>query len=140
MTAPRSDPHVQAVLAMLVEALPPTVAVCDARVAGDAPFPYVVVYPDDGLASYAAADGAVTDLRLLIQITSVGTTRQEAAGAADFARAALVGQTPVVDGRCCWPIDQVLSRPVYREDQTRGPDNLSVFTAIDQYELYSVPA
>lgn len=125
---------------MLAAALPPTVAVCDARVDGSTPFPYVVVYPDSGMASHAAADGTVTDLRLLIQITSVGTTRQEAAGAADFARAALVGQTPVVAGRCCWPIDQVLSRPVHREDATRGADNLSVFTGIDQYELYSVPA
>lgn len=140
MTTPRSDPHVQAVLALLTAALPPSIAVFDGQVPGAAPYPYIVVYPDGGTATAPAADGAFVDLTMTVQITAVGTTRQEAAGAADFARAALIGQSPAVPGRYCWPIEQVLTRPVARDDDARAATNQSVFTAIDQYQLMSVPA
>lgn len=135
------NPLVDALLGMLTAALPGTVTVCDGQVAGAVPAPYVVLYPDPGMVTAAAADGVSRDVLLTFQITAVGRTRAEALGAATFARDALVDQTlPPPPGRATWPIQQDLAVPVTRDDTARSADNASVFIAVCRYSFLSVPA
>lgn len=139
MTGIDPNPLVDQLLAILADTLPPTVAVFDGQVPGDATYPYVVLYPDPGMVSAPAADGAFTDVVLKFQITAVGITRSEALGAARFARDALIGIELPVAGRSNWPIEQDLAVPVTRDDTARSADNAPVFMAVAQYSFLSVP-
>lgn len=142
MTAPpRADPHVEAFLDRVRAALGPAgVTVYDGEATGAPPARYLVLYPDPGTVSAAAADGDQQDLLLTVQATACGPTRRDADAVQDAVRQAVVGEELAVTGRYCWPIEQILTLPTRRDDTAKPASNLPTFYSIAQYRWLTVPA
>lgn len=131
-----SRPLVQALLALLGNALPESCPVYWAGAPQSAVPPFAVVYPDSGTKSgfhrNLVNDGP-DELRF--QVTSVGATPDQAQWAADKVAAAVLGSVPTVAGRRVWPAVEEGSQPVRRDDEATG-----TFIATAQYLTRSDPA
>ncbi|MFE7869762.1 hypothetical protein ACFUYE_05355 [Micromonospora humida] len=143
------DAHARAVLDLLdaVDDNPPLV-VYDGAVPKDSttgkskPPPYVLVYvavltpsgemPADSTSLDMDSDRVV----LRAYCHSVGANGQAARMVADRVRAALLGVTPTIAGRDCWPIRHDEGLPADRDEST----GLLVMDQVDVYRLESVPA
>ncbi|MFE3452383.1 hypothetical protein ACFXJ8_26015 [Nonomuraea sp. NPDC059194] len=120
MTAPlESRPLVNAILAMIDVGLPSTIGIYWAGAPTNAATPYAVLYPDIGMESASdrsLSDDVPNDLRF--QVTSVGTTPDQAALVADKVATILLTTVPTVAGRRVRPIRQEAAQPVRRDDES----------------------
>lgn len=128
------DEHVQAVVTLL-ESAGLTVFRADARAATERP--YVVLHTDSGLRSRTGLLAISDRFSMLLQSTCVGDDDWSVKVTADTVSGALLDVSPAVTGRSCWPIENVLSRPVQRDDDLPGQPE---FYAVDQWQLDSIPA
>jgi hypothetical protein len=96
---------------------------------------YTVLWPDLGNPSGSLGDRHA-DLLLEFQVTAVGQTAVQALWMQSAARGVLLGQLPVVTGRQVWPLWQVGSQPVLRDDD----ETPAVFYATAQYQMKTSPA
>lgn len=98
---------------------------------GAAP-PYCIVYPVSATTVAGTAAAPSADVARVLQVTSVGDTREQAQWAADRAAAVLLGadhRTVAIAGRALMqPIGLHSSSGVQRDDTTAGP---ALFYAAD---------
>ncbi|WP_218154268.1 tail completion protein gp17 [Nonomuraea pusilla] len=106
-----------AIIAVVDAALPNTIGVYWGGAPQGVAVPYAVLYPDVGMES--PADRSLSDdvpNDLLFQVTSVGSTAEQAVLVADKVAAALLDAVPAVAGRRVRPIRHEGSQPVRRDD------------------------
>ena len=97
--------------------------------------PYVVVRTDSGQTHGSLGD-RYTDLTMLVWVTAVGGTREQAQWAADKARIALLDNAgPAVSGRLWHPMWQETSQPVQRDDAVSP----ALFYQVAAYRLHTQP-
>lgn len=98
--------------------------------------PYAVVYPQ-GEDIDTDRDGTLADAHdstfFEWQVTSVGSTLEQALGMVDLVRTALLGWTPVVTGVAFGLVELVNALPVLRDDDTSPP----VFYGVDVFRVFS---
>jgi len=136
MNAPlASSPLITALIVMVQAAVPPERKIFWAQAAANAVPAYAVMYPDGGLKSAfhrTLANNGPNELRY--QITSVGSTPDQAQWMADKVAHALLTAIPVVAGRRVWPTVEEDSQPVRRDEESTG-----LFFATAQYLTRSDP-
>lgn len=121
--------------------VPPALVVLHGKVPDDQVPPYVLVYLRLHTPSGAEVPQHVSLERTSDVIDasaychSVSADPIGALGVAGRVRAALLGVTPVIAGRGCYPIAHDDGRPVDR-DESLGP---AVFDAVDVYKFRSQP-
>lgn len=132
MSVATSGPVAKAVLTALRVAWP---RVGDGEAPADLTLPYAVMYDAGG----AGLDGPVADPHAdgapLLQVTCVGSTREQARWLADKLRPTLLTR-PTVTGQVVWQVSLESSRPVQRDDSTAPP----LFYAADQARYLTTPA
>jgi hypothetical protein len=132
------DEHASVVLALLdADNTPPALNVHDGKVPdGTDPraSPYVLVYFDsnDPDSDFNAAPYTFT---LTATCHCVGGNAQAARMVADRVRTALVGVTPTVAGRSCFPISREPGTPPLRDESTGS----LVMDQVDVYTLSTIP-
>lgn len=131
-TVATTEPLTKAVLAALRLAHP---RVGDAVAPKDKTLPYAVLYPSgpgqlDGPVSDQHADGSP-----VLQVTCVGSTREQAQLLADRLRPVLLA-VPTVPGVHVMQVSLESSQPVRRDD-TAPP---SLFYAVDAARFHTTPA
>ena len=137
------EAHARAVLDLLdADNAAPPLVVHDGRVPAKAVPPYVVAYmmvqtpsgdmPVDSTSLDMDSDRVV----LRAYLHSVGANAQAARMVADRCRTQLLGVTPSIAGRECWPIRQDEGMPADRDEST----GMLVMDQVDIYRLESVPA
>ena len=143
------EAHARAVLDLLdADNADPALVVYDGKVPTNpstgksVPPPYVVVYltvqtpsaemPPDSTSLDMDSDRVV----LRAYLHSVGANAQAARMVADRCRTQLLGVTPTIAGRECWPIRQDEGLPATRDEST----GTLVMDQVDVYRLESVPA
>lgn len=134
------DAHAQAFLDLLnaVNDAPPLV-VHDGAVPQLSPTPYVVVYFQDADPLDSPSTHLTHEARRHVADAychSVGDNGQAARMVADRVRGALLGVTPEIAGRACFPIRRTDGQPATR-DETTGR---LVMDKVDVYRLSSIPA
>lgn len=129
MTAPAVLPHLDAMQAALVGA---GLAVG----LGGAPVPaadrYVALYPDPGQAMSESLADRRTDVAVMVQVTCVGPTAEQALWVADKVRGAFFGDL-AVEGRVSWRPEELGGPPVSRDDTVTPP----LYVLPVQYRLRS---
>jgi hypothetical protein len=135
-TPPDVLPHLDAVQAAL-EAADLTVYVGGAPTAAGwtAPDKFAVLYPDAGMAVRASLADNRTDFNSTMQVTCVGSDVERALWVATRVRQALAAPL-AVQGRACWPAEDLGGPPVQRDDDVTPP----VYFVPVQYRLMSIPA
>lgn len=126
--------HVTAVLTLL-DAVP-NLTTYDGLVPARPVLPYAVVWPDSGRAERSSILAASNVVASEMYVTCVGSSREQAQWVAEKVDAALLDVRPTITGRSCWPIEQVLTRPVQRDDDVDPP----LVYAVNVYRLASIPA
>ena len=139
MTAPVTPdvlPHMDAVQAAL-EAVGLTVYIGGAPTSSGwaPPDKFVVLYPDSGMAVRESLADERTDFDSTMQITCVGGDPARALWVAGRVRKALAAAL-VVEGRSCWPPEDLGGPPVQRDDDVSPP----LFFVPVQYRICSTPA
>ncbi|MFJ8110427.1 hypothetical protein [Streptomyces sp. NPDC096132] len=135
-TPPDVLPHLDAVQAAL-EAVNLTVYVGGAPTSSGwtPPDKFAVLYPDPGMAVRASLADNRTDFDSTMQVTCVGSDVERALWVAARVRQALT--TPLaVEGRTCWPAEDLGGPPVQRDDDVTPP----VYFVPVQYRICSIPA
>lgn len=136
MAAPDVLPHLDAVQAALEAA---NLSVYVGGTPGDAgwapPDKFAVLYPDPGMAARASLADERTDFDSTMQITCVGSSVERALWVAGRVRQALA-EPLTVEGRSCWPPEDLGGPPVARDDDVTPP----VFYVPVQYRICSTPA
>lgn len=137
MTTPlASKPLVEALLTMVRTSVGASCPIYWAQAAASVVPPYAVVYPDSGVKSAfnrTLANAGPDELRF--QVTSVGSTPEQAQWVADKTAYALLAAVPTLAGRRVWPAVEEGSQPVRRDDESTG-----LFFATSQYLSRSDPA
>jgi hypothetical protein len=135
-TAPDVLPHLDAVKAAL-EAASLTVYVGGAPTSAGwvPPDLFAVLYPDPGMAVRQSLADDRTGLDSTMQVTCVGSDVERALWVAGRVRQALA-EPLTVEGRVCWPAEDLGGPPVQRDDDVTPP----VYFVPVQYRLCSVPA
>lgn len=123
MTAPYlpASPLVDAILAMVRAAVPATCRIYEGRAAAGVTPPYAVFYFDVGRKSSSertVLNDGPRDLRY--QVTSVGSTPEQARWVADKVTAPLYGSVPAVSGRLVWPAIEEGAQPIRPDDESTG--------------------
>jgi hypothetical protein len=124
-----SSPLVDAVLALVRVGVPTTCKIYDGRAPQGAVPPFAAFYFDgSGKSPFERnlLNDAPRDLRY--QVTSVGTTPEQARWTADKVYVALLTGVPAVVGRLVWPAIEEGSQPVRPDDESTG-----LFLATSQY-------
>lgn len=136
--------HANAVLALLRAGLSYVVYLAEITTADDQlTYPYLVLYPDAGVASLNSLAAATADFDFGWQITAVGRDFAETQAATDRARMVLLGARPTVAGRSCGLVTQPPggAQQVQRDPSARDPaTGRPVWYATAQYQAMSVPA
>ena len=132
-TPPDVLPHVDAVQAAL-EAAGLTVYVGGSPT-GTLPDKFAVLYPDPGQAVRASLADERTDFDTTMQVTCVGSDVVRALWVAARVRQALAAPL-AVEGRSCWPAEDMGGPPVQRDDDVTPP----VYFVPVQYRICSTPA
>ncbi len=96
---------------------------------------FCVLYPDPGQAVRSSLADERTGLDALMQVTCVGSDVVRALWVAGRVRQALAAPL-VVEGRSCWPAEDLGGPPVQRDDDVNPP----VFFVPVQYRICSTPA
>ncbi|MFF5186464.1 hypothetical protein ACFY30_22255 [Streptomyces sp. NPDC000345] len=135
-TPPDVLPHLDAVRAAL-EAVDLTVYVGGAPTSSGwtPPDKFAVLYPDAGMAVRASLADNRDDFDSTMQVTCVGSDVERALWVAARVRQALAAPL-VVEGRNCWPAEDLGGPPVQRDDDVTPP----VYFVPVQYRICSTPA
>jgi len=96
---------------------------------------YAVLYPDPGMSVCESLADERTDFDSTMQITCVGSDVERVLWVADKVRKALAAP-PIVEGRSCWPPEDLGGPPVGRDDDVTPP----VYFLPVQYRIRSTPA
>lgn len=139
----RADHH--NMLLELLRTAPPEsspLVVYNGRAPDDATGPYVVAHmtttKPDGTSFTNEQDEALTRAVLICTVVGIrGGEADAVAAVADRAEAALLGVTPNIAGRQCWPIRNEPDAPPPRWDDTIGA---TVWTQHVTFRLKSIPA
>jgi len=99
------------------------------------PDKFCVLHPDPGQAVRSSLADDRTGLDALMQVTCVGSDVVRALWVAGKVRQALAVPL-VVEGRSCWPAEDLGGPPVQRDDDVNPP----VFFVPVQYRICSTPA
>ncbi|MFJ8154811.1 hypothetical protein [Streptomyces sp. NPDC094468] len=99
------------------------------------PDTFAVLYPDAGMAVRESLADQRTDFDSTMTITCVGGSAERALWVAGRVRRALTAPL-VVEGRSCWPPEDLGGPPVARDDDVTPP----VFYVPVQYRICSTPA
>ncbi len=99
------------------------------------PDKFAVLYPDPGKAVRASLADNRDDFDTVMQVTCVGSDVVRALWVAARVRRALAAPL-TVEGRICWPAEDLGGPPVQRDDDVTPP----VFYVPVQYRLCSTPA
>lgn len=135
-TTPEVLPHLDAVQAALEEAgLTVFVGGTPTSSGWTPPDKSCVLYPDAGMAVRESLADARTDFDSTMQITCLGGDPVRALWVADEVRRALAGPL-VVEGRSCWPPEDLGGPPLARDDDVTPP----VYYLPVQYRICSTPA
>jgi hypothetical protein len=130
--------HVNAVLARLRQ--DPILADCTfqgvVEATGERPQLFCAVFPDSGFREQARYTGGQIQETYSFTIHSVGITADQAQHVAELVYAQLLGVVLAIDGRKCWPIRSVVSRPL-QIDRDVTP---AVHYSVDVFELTTQPA
>lgn len=134
--APDVLPHVDAVQAALTAA-GLTVYLGGAPTASSwtPPDKFAVLYPDPGTAVRESLADERSDFDTTMQVTCVGADVERALWVAGRVRRALAGPL-TVEGRQCWPPEDLGGPPVQRDDDVTPP----LFFVPVQYRILSTPA
>lgn len=97
---------------------------------------FAVLYPDPGTSVRESLADERTDFDTTVQITCVGSDVVRALWVADRVRKALATTQLTVDGRICWPPEDLGGPPVQRDDDVTPP----LFFVPVQYRIRSTPA
>lgn len=133
MTLPLLRTHTDAVIAALVALGGPPVG--DAH-APDEEAPYYVAYPVPGGESTGNLGSPSDDAVLIVQVTCVGKSREQAQWMADKATEKLLNETLTVADRKIARIKLDTNPGVRRDDDVTPP----VFTSMPRFRLMSTPA
>ncbi|MCX4886042.1 hypothetical protein [Streptomyces sp. NBC_00847] len=135
-TVPEVLPHVDAVQAALETAgLTVYVGGMPASTGWTPPDKFAVLYPDPGMAVRESLADERTDFDSTMQITCVGGDPVRSLWVADKVRKALA--VPLtVDGRSCWPPEDLGGPPLARDDDVTPP----LWFLPVQYRICSTPA
>lgn len=136
MTTPAVLPHVDAVTTVLANA--GLTVYLGGAPAGTVPTdttPYIVLYPDPGAPQRASLADDRTYFAVVVQLTCVGLTAEQALNVSDRAQAALVPPL-LVASRAAWRPEALDGQPVRRDDDVTPP----VYYAISRYRLRSIPS
>lgn len=131
--------HAQAVLDLLTGASGSPLTVLDGVVPPGQEPPYVLAYfsdedPEDADSRSLGDDLGRFVLRAYLHLVGANAAATRALG--DRVRTALLGVTPTVAGRSCFPIRREESNPPQRDEST----GLLVMDRVDVYRLASEPA
>ena len=135
-TPPDVLPHLDAVQSAL-EAAGLTVYLGGAPTDGGwvAPDKFAVLYPNPGMAVRSSLADDRTGLDSTMQVTCVGSDVERALWVAYRVRQALAAPLEV-EGRNCWPAEDLGGPPVQRDDDVTPP----VYFVPVQYRICSTPA
>lgn len=135
--APEVLPHLDAVQAAL-EAAGLTVYVGGVPTDSGwvAPDKFAVLYPDPGMAVCESLADERTGFDSTMQVTCVGGDVERVMWMADRVRKAMAAAPLAVDGRVCWPPEDLGGPPVQRDDGVTPP----VYFVPVQYRIRSTPA
>ena len=135
-TTPEVLPHMDAVQAALEDAgLTVYVGGTPAASGWTPPDKACVLYPEPGMARRESLADERTDFESTMTITCLGGDPVRALWAADKVRKALAAAL-VVEGRSCWPPEDLGGPPVARDDDVTPP----VYFVPVQYRICSTPA
>jgi hypothetical protein len=130
--------HVNAVLARLRQN--PILADCTFQgVVEDTPERpqlFCAVFPDSGFREQSRYTGGQIQETYSFTIHSVGITADQAQHVAELVYTQLLGVVLAIDGRKCWPIRSVVSRPL----QIDRDANPAMHYCVDVFELTTQPA
>lgn len=101
--------------------------------------PYAVLWTDSGTRTQEKLPVDSSTVNMLVSVTSVGSTTEQAAWVADRVFAALLDQTPVITGRICQPVTHEVSDPVRRDDDVIAPGGSPVYQQVDVFRLVTRP-
>ncbi|MEU7384014.1 hypothetical protein AB0A91_29315 [Streptomyces sp. NPDC042207] len=99
------------------------------------PDKFAVLYPDPGMAVRESLADKRTDLETTLQVTCVGGDVVRALWVAGRVRQALAAPL-TVEGRACWPPEDLGGPPVQRDDDVTPP----LWYVPVQYRIRSTPA
>lgn len=133
------DEHAAALLALLdADNNTPALVVYDGKAPSPLPDvrtnPYVLVYFDSNDPEFDF-DAHPWLFQMTATCHCVGGSAQAARMVADRVRTALVGVTPTVAGRSCYPIGRESGVPPQRDESTGS----TVMDQVDSYVLKSIP-
>ncbi len=135
-TPPDVLPHLDAVQAALQDAgLTVYVGGAPTSSGWTPPDKFAVLYPDPGMAVRASLADDRTDFDSTMQVTCVGSDVERALWVAARVRWALAAPL-AVEGRNCWPAEDLGGPPVQRDDDVNPP----VYFVPVQYRICSTPA
>lgn len=98
---------------------------------------YAIAYPDPGFRESDRITAVSSLFSQVVQVTGVGTDRWQAQWVCDRVAAAVDAKVLTVPGRLCWPIAQILSKPIVPDpDDEAAP----VCFGVLQYRIRSTPA
>lgn len=134
--------HAQAFLDLLdADDAPPALVVLNGKVPKDQTLPYALCYfrlrtPTGLEVPEKVSLEATSDvLDAWVYVHSIASTPMNALAVAGRARARLLGVTPVIAGRLCYPIQHDDSVPTSRDESTL----VDVFDQVDIYKFTSQP-
>lgn len=98
--------------------------------------PYCVVYVNGGDRQEERLLGGQTRANFTFTIHSVGKTPEEAQAVVSHVYKQLLGFTPMISGRVCWPIRSVVTQATRLDKDVLPP----MFYAVDEFTLSSSKA
>lgn len=114
-----------------------TVFVGEAPDKPDTQVPFAVLYPSAVAGHNGTLGDSSTQHRFDIQVTSVGSTAEQALWMSGKIRERLNGWTPTISGRSSWPVRQMLNTPFARRDDLVIPP---LYVAISQWRIQTQPS
>lgn len=104
---------------------------------GEAPtdltFPYAVVYPVGDTPGSTSVGDPTETVVYEFQVTTVGSTAEQAEWMQTQCRTALLGWTPTVTGRSFTPVNKASGLGTRRDDNVQPAQ----FYTVDRYELFA---
>lgn len=97
--------------------------------------PYYVLYPDPGTPLSASLADDRVHFAVVVQITCVGASAEQALNMSDRSRAVMSGPLNVA-GRVSWRPEALDGQPVKRDDDVSPP----LFYTVARYRLRSTPS
>lgn len=102
--------------------------------------PYAVLWTDAGTRMRETLCATSDRADMLVTVTSVGGTPEQARWVAERVYAGLLDQTPVIAGRTVSPITNQVTDMIRRDDDVGTSDSASWYYQVDVFRLVSRPA